>query len=515
MTVAVFLSSFPRCVTHACLGTPLLPAKLRFALAVASTGHPTNPTFLQNFYAPQTQHSPAPRPFCHDLLMKPLPERGLCAAILLTTGFLAAPLAADPPPPPSPASAPTDPFVKKDAPPVDETGPVSNVILTFESYTLSQADGAALLQENDTDQARHDRVLELVKAGKAHFDAVLSCATKSGQQSVVEQVDVLPYAIGFKFGPGKLVSATDYKKRNVGRRLVFKGQETTDHSRYDIVLFSENTSLKGFYNENVDNGTGEYYANQPLFSSGRVNTLPPYLPYDQIRFIGTYSPMPKDSMPQKVPASGSKAEDSEMTLVFGKATRMQLDPGTLKDVKPLQCELMVSFYSMDRDQAFRILDQKQTMDSAYQAVQSLVKTNQAKLEHTTVLRTSVGTKCNADEVTEFTYSTGAMNQFVTQDVGFSAEIKASFDGPPPFLNIDITKYQMLNFAGHVNMEGAAPYNESQPIFALQSIVTNINSALGEHELLGTFTPPGDTGVNGQKDDGRVWLAFLQTTAINP
>jgi hypothetical protein len=204
-----------------------------------------------------------------------------------------------------------------------------------------------------------------------------------------------------------------------------------------------------------------------------------------------------------------------MTLVFGKATRFLLDPGTLKDVKPSQCEHVVSLFSMDRDQAFRILDQKHTMDSAYQAVQSLLKTNQAKLEHTTVLRNSVGRKCDADEVSEYTYSTGEKHQFETQDVGFSAEMKASFDGPSPFLSIDITKYQMLNFAGHVNMEGAAPYNESFPLFALQSIVTNINSALGEHELLGTFTPPGDNGVNGQKDDGRVWLAFLQTTALNP
>jgi hypothetical protein len=450
--------------------------------------------------------------------MKPLKEYTTGALILLAIGLLAMPLDAgtsSPPATDNPATAPTpgDPFIKKDAPPVDDNGPVSNVILTVESYTLSQADGARLIQENETDQARHDQVLELVKAGKAHLDVVLCGAVKPFQQVTVEQVDDMPCAIAFK-DSGKEVSATDFKRRSVGRRLVFKVSTNPDKQSCQALMFLECTNLKGFINLNEDNGTGPYIVTQPEFTTQRVNTAPAYLPYNQIRFLGTYSPTPLVSLPPPPPKPGDKMLDSQMILVFGKASLMQLDPGTLKDAKPSRLELQLSLYSMDRNQALQILSQKQKPDSAYQAVQSLVSANQAKLEHLTVLRTESGIQSNIDEVTERPYWTGGA-EFVTQDVGFSEEMKPSYVGSSPFLTIDITNCRLLNDIGHLTANGTAPYNQTQPVFQIQSLVTMINSGLGEHELLGTISPPENTGVSSEKGDGRVWLAFLRTTAVNP
>jgi hypothetical protein len=367
-------------------------------------------------------------------------------------------------------------------------------------------------------KARHDQVLLLVKAGKAHLDAVICGASQSGAQTTIEEIDDTPYAIDFLFGlgPEKSVYADDFKRRNLGRRVVFKGQTTADHRFYDGSVFLENTTLDGFVNVSADDRPIASPTAQPKFSTQRVNTKPPYFFFDQIRFLGTYSPMPKDSWPQKAPVSGDKITESEMTLVFAKATQVQLDPGALKDVKPSQLELELSLYSMDRDKALQILNQKQEMDSAYQAVQPLLKAGQAKLEHMTVLRTISGIKSNIDEATEFIYSSSALGELTTQDIGFSEEMKPFFAGASPFLTIDISQCQLLNYVGNLHVEGvSAPYNETQPVFGLQSIVTAINSALGEHELLGTISPPGNTGVNDQKDTGRVWLAFLKTTAVNP
>jgi hypothetical protein len=450
--------------------------------------------------------------------MKPLKEYTTGALILLAIGLLAMPLDAgtsSPPATDNPATAPTpgDPFIKKDAPPVDDNGPVSNVILTFESYTLSQADGATLIQKNETDQARHDQVLELVKAGKAHLDVVLCGAVKPFQQVTVEQVDVMPYAVAFNFIYGK-VSATDFKNRNLGRHLVLKVSTNPDGQSCQASMFLESTYLKDFANLNLDNGSGPFVATQPEFAAQRVNTAPAYLPYNQIRFLGTYSPEPLVSPPPQPPKPGDKMPESEMTLVFGKASLMQLDLGSLQDAKPSRLELQLSLYSMDRNQALQILSQKQEPNSAYQAVQSLVNADQAKLEHLTVLKAESGLKSNIDEVTERPYSVVGREIF-TQDVGFSEEMKPEYVGSSPFLTIDITKCNLTNDIGHLTANRTAPYNQTQPLFQVQSLVTMINSGLGEHELLGTISPPENTGVSSEKDDGRVWLAFLRTTAVNP
>ena len=459
------------------------------------------------------------------------PIKGLTIGVILALGCLVPQLDADTPPSPAPATpaaapAPTpaqaDPFIKKDAaPPADETGPVSNLIVTLEVYKLSQAEGARVLQENDTDEARHARVLDLVKNGKARFDAVLCGAQASGEQANIEQIDIVPYAISFKVLSGKDILADTIKERNVGYRLVVKGQTTADNKHFDEAIFFEHSTLRDFADLrlNINFGPNQFTAAFPQFDTERVNTKPPLFSFEKITFLGTYSPTPSDSLPPRAPEPTGKLEDSGMTLVFEKVSKLQLDPATVKNNQPIAFEHQLSFYSMDRDQALQVLTQKQEMDSAYEAVQSLVKVNQAKLEHLSIIRTQAGMKSNCDEVTEVPVSNGGLNaETETQDVGLSWEIKASFNGHwhAPFLTIDLTQCKLISKLDNLRVPGAAAsYEGTRPVFGTQGVTTNINSALGEHELLGTISPPGDAGVNDQKDTGRVWLAFIQTTAVNP
>jgi hypothetical protein len=51
----------------------------------------------------------------------------------------------------------------------------------------------------------------------------------------------------------------------------------------------------------------------------------------------------------------------------------------------------------------------------------------------------------------------------------------------------------------------------QPVFATQKLTTSVNAAIGHQCFLGTMNAPHDTGVNGRKDDGRAWLAFVMVT----
>jgi hypothetical protein len=450
------------------------------------------------------------------------------AAIILALIYLSSRLDADTPPSPAPAaplpaSAPQqpqgDPFIKKDAPAQpEETGPISNLLITVEVYKLSQTEGVGLIQGNASDEARHDRVLDLVKNGKARLETVMCGATRSGDQVAVEQVNVLSFASSFIGVSGKDVVANLYKQRNIGFRLIVKGQTNPDKTGYFANMFLEASTLRGFSSESAPLGgpAAPYPVSLAEFDAQRVNAVPPFFPFEKIRFLGTYSPVPPESLSPPTPQPANKVEDAAMILVFGKVSQIHLNPGATAGSNPVSFEQQFSLYSMDREKAREILNQKQEMNSAYQAVQSLVKTNQAKLEHLSVLRTNTGIKSNFDEVAEVTYPTFASAEFESQDVGYSGEVKTDFIGRTSLVSIDLTKSQLMNYLENLPTEGVAPsYHQSTPLFELRSIVTRLNSGLGEHELLGTISPAGDNGVPGQKDTGQVWMEFLQTTAVNP
>jgi general secretion pathway protein D len=139
---------------------------------------------------------------------------------------------------------------------------------------------------------------------KRSFDLLSEPAvlTKSGEQGVLEAVRVFPYPISFD--PPSLVTQTnvnngtaglngnpptviattptDFKRRNVGIRLVIKPQVTADNKTVDLSLFPEVTDFEGFINygspifvANPD-GTNSLMTsnqiNQPVFNTRRINT---------------------------------------------------------------------------------------------------------------------------------------------------------------------------------------------------------------------------------------------------
>jgi general secretion pathway protein D len=124
---------------------------------------------------------------------------------------------------------------------------------------------------------------------------------KSGEQGTLEAVRVFPYPIAFD--PPELVTQsntsstsaviinppvviattpTDFKRRNVGVRLVVKPQVASDNQTVDLSLFPEVTQFDGFINYgsviNVGNpdGTSSLLStndlNQPVFDTRRITT---------------------------------------------------------------------------------------------------------------------------------------------------------------------------------------------------------------------------------------------------
>jgi general secretion pathway protein D len=129
--------------------------------------------------------------------------------------------------------------------------------------------------------------------------------TKSGEQGVLEAVRVFPYPISFdppeivtqtsnsattvtttlQFTPPTIIATTptDFKRRNVGVRLVVKPQVTSDNRTVDLSLFPEVTEFEGFINYGsaiyIGNPGGDAPTlltaneiNQPVFNTRRINT---------------------------------------------------------------------------------------------------------------------------------------------------------------------------------------------------------------------------------------------------
>jgi general secretion pathway protein D len=141
---------------------------------------------------------------------------------------------------------------------------------------------------------------------KKSFDLLSEPAvlTKSGEQGVLEAVRVFPYPISFdppelvtqttnagttvttitQFTPPTVIATTptDFKRRNVGVRLVVKPQVTSDNRTVDLSLFPEVTDFEGFINygseifiTNPDNSASllsSNQINQPVFNTRRINT---------------------------------------------------------------------------------------------------------------------------------------------------------------------------------------------------------------------------------------------------
>jgi general secretion pathway protein D len=139
---------------------------------------------------------------------------------------------------------------------------------------------------------------------KRSFDELAEPAalTKSGEQATLEAIRVFPYPVAFD--PPELVTQqtqttsitvvstspptvipttpTDFKRRDIGVRLVIKPQVTADDKTVDLSLFPEVTDFEGFVNYgaaifigNPDGSTSLLSSNdinQPVFNTRRINT---------------------------------------------------------------------------------------------------------------------------------------------------------------------------------------------------------------------------------------------------
>jgi len=424
-----------------------------------------------------------------------------------------------PTPAPAPANSPAatrgaDPFVKdpsaSPSPDSQSEKPVGVIILRFtiEVYALAQADAVHILEGSTDGEARHTSVLALENKGKARLETLLSEVNKSGQRAVVEQVDEFRYPTSF-FVSGTNSSPTDYETRNAGSTLEWEPMLSQDNKTCDMNMVPQTVRLAGFRDE----APGLKPAGQPIFETQKFTTAQ-ILATGRNELLGTFSRAPREESPGADPQ-----ESEEVRLAFGRVDLVEIPPGKLlrSPDDSGTVEQRLTLFSMDRDAARNILAAPPAPGACYAAVQALVDQGKARLERTNVLITKTGQRAVVEEVREIRYAVfDNAADFETRNTGLTMEIEPTL-GLYGIVDISIVP-QLVQFVGDFQGSGptgaAAKYPPS-PLFRTRKITTALSAGLGEQAFLGTFSSPGDDGIEGERDDGKVWLAFLLTNLVHP
>lgn len=98
--------------------------------------------------------------------------------------------------------------------------------------------------------------------------------------------------------------------------------------------------------------------------------------------------------------------------------------------------------------------------------------------------------------------------FDCRRIGFNWEVESVLNGEEHLIDSNLF-FENTVFAGNLADPLWNEHYPDYPVFGCQKVTTSCTLAPGTTILLSTLNPPGDTGVNGRKDEGRVWLLFLE------
>jgi len=412
----------------------------------------------------------------------------------------------------SPKPTPTQPAVPPTRP-LKAQGPALNLRFTVEVYTLGQSDANRLLEASTDDASRHSRVLELAAKGKAHFETLITDVTRNGQRSVVEQVHEVRYPTGFKQAADKGTPniTFGYETRNIGGTLEWEPIFSASSKSCEMNMVLQLIQLAGFRDE----GTQDFPKGQPTFATQKLTATQALSP-GRMAFLGTLSKAPQIEEPGLKPP-----QDQEVRLAFGHLDLMEVasaNPGG-QAVPAAFLEHRLSLYSLNREVAREILAAAETKPGGcYAAVRTLADHGQARLERFASLRTKSGQRAVVEEIKEIrsqTYNSKA-GMFETRNSGLTLEIEPLLE-PGNIVDINLVP-QLVLFLG--DMQGTGPSGviakyPGTPLYETRKVTTSLTANVGEQALIGTFNPPGDDGLSGQKDAGRVWLGFILTTVVKP
>ena len=416
-----------------------------------------------------------------------------------------------------------DPFIKdKKAPeaaqPADSP---TNLTFSLETFTLPQADYATWLDSPTGRDQLHSRVLAAVKAGTARLDACHFVRGKSGQQLALESIEELMYptlwhdadSTGFQYPAA-------FDMRKLGDRLELEATLEVSGAALDLNHSFERAHFLGFRPYKADTTLSGVAIADFLDQKTPSNTgLLPGVP----ALLGTHT-----------------GEGRQVTLFFATPQVLRIAPTQKKPMRGVgNLALTPRLFSLDRTRAWELL-QKHPEDSAalLAEIQPLIATQDAVLEHISTITGKGGNVMSHESGQVFNYGTEfhpptdekptkpsqdpqtpaeparakALAGTAALDgraLGYRWEVEPVLGEEGDLADISI-KFSYSTHTGAVKDPHWNGHYPELPVFTNQEITTNITQAVGTTILISTLNPPGNTGVNGRKDEARVWLLFLET-----
>jgi hypothetical protein len=473
--------------------------------------------------------------------------------------------------PPASKDAPSkpadDPFVTTTAKPVPPKPPAAaavvvqdedsfNMVFCFETYTLPQATLDALHEEALAQQPFYDRVRKLTSTGQATLESVIALPTRSGQRSTVESIDEFMYPTEFSSpSPGRPFGfPTAYEMRPMGERVELDPVAEPGGTLASLNASVEFTRLVGFNAVKADPAAeGEL---QPVIVTRKITTAATCQ-------LNVPTLMGTSSAPWGTGVQGADG-DGSVSLTFVRY-RQSTPPPRVASAAPQKVEsewpgknirMVYRFYSLPRARARDFLEETVDADTLLQRTAALPK-EEGKLERLLTVITRTGQRCTTEELGEWIYGTeiepsappppkakgtsaklpGVANAKNSKENSSPSPAEAQTSGPA--LPAIFTAFEMRPTGWRIEVDPVLDPGEAEvflnlapmrteyrgvvqghpllarypewPIFGTQKVTTALAAVRGRQCFLGTFSTPRETGVNGRKDDGRTWFAFVKVT----
>jgi len=427
-----------------------------------------------------------------------------------------------PKPPLTPAAPPSDPFIRDPAaqkppkPPAraEAARDAVNLLTTIETWSLSQADFAAILDGPADERAPYDQLEELAKAGKAKLVGLMAINSKSGLRAVVESMNEVRYPT--EFDPagrvGEIAFPVAWEARNAGDTLEVEPILGPDGKTIDVNLVPQVVLFDGFK---------EWQ--QPNFHTAKVMTSL-YVQSGRPAFLSTASPV----------AAADAEGDAQVRIRTLRVTAQPALPAPPLGGELVNLRVEFLLYSIDREAARHILNKASDSVQSYAAVRDLLGRNEARLESVSSFVAKSGHRSVNDELFELRFPEG-MNSppskgpantppearrsaspraFAVRNTGVTLEVEPVLGPEGRIVMINMVP-KVVRFSGMHIAGGVAAKYPPQPVFTVRTLTTSVSSGAGVPVLLGTFNQPGETGADEPKDHGRTVLAYARVTPVRP
>ena len=438
------------------------------------------------------------------------------------------PTAADPfapVPKAKPVGDPKDPFVKEGTGTQTLTGENTytgpwNCQVLFETFDLSRDDFLALLDEKGDDDTRYRRVAEWMTAGRSKLSTFTAITTRSGQRVFLASSDEVRCPT--RFDPPHIgdesAFPTEFATRNAGESLEIELSVGPDGQTAAVSLAPKSTTLLNFTDHIAAPGQPNSAVSQPQFSL-RTFVTNVTTTMNRPRLVGTLTSTDDEAAPA-----------TQIRVAFLTVRRNDLPAAQPSEIEKgaTQSRNEYTFFSLERSAARDLFLNTPEPQACYDGLRTLVVEKKARLEHVSINTTRFGQQTRSDEIRDISYATAwsvsrpvgfsraivppTAADFETTNAGFFCQMEPQKAGDGATIEMNY-QFEFVRSLGALQVTGIAKTYPPQPLFETRKLNATVTATAGKQQFIGTFNLPNESGVNGRKDDGRVWLGFVRAVLV--